>query len=233
MGPKGLSLVPVRYVDRLLVDSNCSKSSYSMKECVPYTTRFHKKNLKNFTYGCYVSNHFYHFSECPIASKLSLNSEVLFHKIYHLHIFTFSSIKRKMVYKSKSAVCVGTSFLPIATSYLCATLFLFSLVILMSNTSNAFAPIHKPIGAFSDRSIVKTHSSSTTLFGIGSVLGRVRDSLTSKERSRDDLKIGIAGFYDRSSKLWEEGEFEVGMHLFCINDNKNLDCIIFSVFILI
>jgi len=26
----------------------------------------------------------------------------------------------------------------------------------------------------------------------------------SKERSREELKIGIAGFYDRSSKLWEE-----------------------------
>jgi tocopherol O-methyltransferase len=33
---------------------------------------------------------------------------------------------------------------------------------------------------------------------------RVRDSLLNKERSREDLKIGIAGFYDRSSKLWED-----------------------------
>jgi tocopherol O-methyltransferase len=29
------------------------------------------------------------------------------------------------------------------------------------------------------------------------------DSISSKERSREDLKLGIAGFYDRSSKLWE------------------------------
>lgn len=35
-------------------------------------------------------------------------------------------------------------------------------------------------------------------------LKRVKDSVTSQERSREDLKIGIAGFYDRSSKLWEE-----------------------------
>lgn len=40
--------------------------------------------------------------------------------------------------------------------------------------------------------------------GIGQTLHRVRDSLTDKERSREDLKLGIAGFYDRSSKLWED-----------------------------
>ena len=33
---------------------------------------------------------------------------------------------------------------------------------------------------------------------------RVRDSILNKERTREDLKIGIAGFYDRSSKLWED-----------------------------
>lgn len=33
---------------------------------------------------------------------------------------------------------------------------------------------------------------------------RVADSVTNKERSREDLKIGIAGFYDRSSQLWED-----------------------------
>lgn len=48
-------------------------------------------------------------------------------------------------------------------------------------------------------------SSSTSLsMGVGSAIGRVRDSLLSRERSREDLKIGIAGFYDRSSQLWEE-----------------------------
>ena len=39
---------------------------------------------------------------------------------------------------------------------------------------------------------------------VGTAIRRVRDSLTNRERSREDLKIGIAGFYDRSSKLWED-----------------------------
>jgi len=51
------------------------------------------------------------------------------------------------------------------------------------------------------------HTTSTTTLsalGIRSTISRVRDSLTSKERTREQLKIGIAGFYDRSSKLWED-----------------------------
>jgi tocopherol O-methyltransferase len=32
---------------------------------------------------------------------------------------------------------------------------------------------------------------------------RIRDSFTSQERSSEELKLGIAGFYDRSSALWE------------------------------
>jgi len=53
--------------------------------------------------------------------------------------------------------------------------------------------------------VTSTRSSSTRLQAVGSTLvKRVRDSLTSQERSREDLKIGIAGFYDRSSKLWED-----------------------------
>jgi hypothetical protein len=39
---------------------------------------------------------------------------------------------------------------------------------------------------------------------VGTTARRVRDSILSKERSREDLKLGIAGFYDRSSKLWED-----------------------------
>ena len=45
---------------------------------------------------------------------------------------------------------------------------------------------------------------STSLFGIRSTLARARDSIFSKERSDADLKDGIAFFYDRSSKLWED-----------------------------
>ena len=45
---------------------------------------------------------------------------------------------------------------------------------------------------------------STSLYGVRSGIRRARDSLLNKERSREDLKLGIAGFYDRSSKLWED-----------------------------
>mmetsp|Transcript_13336 Transcript_13336/g.28958 ORF Transcript_13336/g.28958 Transcript_13336/m.28958 type:complete len:347 (+) Transcript_13336:39-1079(+) len=47
-------------------------------------------------------------------------------------------------------------------------------------------------------------SISTELRGVRTVARRVRDSITSKERTPEDLKVGIAGFYDRSSKLWED-----------------------------
>jgi len=45
---------------------------------------------------------------------------------------------------------------------------------------------------------------TTPTMGVISSVKRIRDSVLNKERSRQDLKIGIAGFYDRSSKLWEE-----------------------------
>lgn len=52
------------------------------------------------------------------------------------------------------------------------------------------------------------HTSSTTSLEMAVSLrkgaSRIIDSLTNKERSREDLKIGIAGFYDRSSQLWEQ-----------------------------
>mmetsp|Transcript_9263 Transcript_9263/g.14277 ORF Transcript_9263/g.14277 Transcript_9263/m.14277 type:complete len:349 (+) Transcript_9263:36-1082(+) len=47
-------------------------------------------------------------------------------------------------------------------------------------------------------------SSSTSLYGVRSVVRRARDSLLSKDRTDKDLKDGIAFFYDRSSKLWED-----------------------------
>jgi len=53
-----------------------------------------------------------------------------------------------------------------------------------------------------------------------SVVRRVRDSLLSKERSRKDLKIGIAGFYDRSSKLWEDVWGEHMHHGYYIPENR-------------
>lgn len=48
--------------------------------------------------------------------------------------------------------------------------------------------------------------------GVVSGVKRVRDSLLSRERSKEELKIGIAGFYDRSSKLWEDVWGEVRYH---------------------
>lgn len=59
-------------------------------------------------------------------------------------------------------------------------------------------------------SITSTSTTTTTALGMtstsstGKTFRRIRDSLSSKQRSREDLKIGIAGFYDRSSKLWED-----------------------------
>ena len=47
-------------------------------------------------------------------------------------------------------------------------------------------------------------SSSTALSGVRSAARRVRDSILSRDRTDEDLKDGIAFFYDRSSKLWED-----------------------------
>ena len=44
-----------------------------------------------------------------------------------------------------------------------------------------------------------------------STLQRIKSSLANKERTKEELKIGIAGFYDRSSKLWEDVWGEVRM----------------------
>lgn len=49
---------------------------------------------------------------------------------------------------------------------------------------------------------------------------RVRDSLLAKERSREDLKLGIAGFYDRSSKLWEDVWGEVCVYRYVRTQHK-------------
>jgi tocopherol O-methyltransferase len=73
------------------------------------------------------------------------------------------------------------------------------------------------------REVAKPSTSSSTLLsaiGIGRSLKRVRDSLTSRDRSREDLKIGIAGFYDRSSKLWEEQWGEHMHHGYYIPANR-------------
>jgi tocopherol O-methyltransferase len=48
-----------------------------------------------------------------------------------------------------------------------------------------------------------TTRTALPMASVGRLARRVVDSITNKERSREDLKIGIAGFYDRSSQLWE------------------------------
>lgn len=74
------------------------------------------------------------------------------------------------------------------------------LVVLLCATETAFGWV-SPNQNVGRRPIT---SGSSLNMGVGSAVKRVRDSLLSKERTRKDLKIGIAGFYDRSSKLWEE-----------------------------
>ena len=98
-------------------------------------------------------------------------------------------------------------------------------------SSSAFRPIH---GLFtmpiynSRRSTSTTRTFSTTKknennterSGVSSFFRRIKDSLASKERSRKDLKIGIAGFYDRSSKLWEDVWGEHMHHGYYIPANR-------------
>lgn len=55
---------------------------------------------------------------------------------------------------------------------------------------------------------------------IASRARRVRDSLLNKERSREELTLGIAGFYDRSSKLWEDVWGEHMHHGYYVPENR-------------
>ena len=59
-------------------------------------------------------------------------------------------------------------------------------------------------GVVSFTKLTSARHGVTSLFGVRSAVGRVRDSLLSRERTDKDLKDGIAFFYDRSSKLWED-----------------------------
>eukprot|EP00566_Odontella_aurita_P020414 CAMPEP_0113583600 /NCGR_PEP_ID=MMETSP0015_2-20120614/32612_1 /TAXON_ID=2838 /ORGANISM="Odontella" /LENGTH=356 /DNA_ID=CAMNT_0000488505 /DNA_START=31 /DNA_END=1101 /DNA_ORIENTATION=- /assembly_acc=CAM_ASM_000160 len=81
--------------------------------------------------------------------------------------------------------------------------------LLLAAVAAAFAPSIEAFSPSSSSAVVGNaaafRSRSTRLqMGVGSAARRVRDSVLSKERNREDLKIGIAGFYDRSSKLWED-----------------------------
>lgn len=58
--------------------------------------------------------------------------------------------------------------------------------------------------SFKTRTTLESRTSLDMVSALKKTARRVVDSVTNKERSREDLKIGIAGFYDRSSKLWED-----------------------------
>lgn len=59
---------------------------------------------------------------------------------------------------------------------------------------------------FNSAGVSRRHRHGTTSLSMGlvSTVNRIRDSVLSKDRSREELTVGIAGFYDRSSKLWED-----------------------------
>jgi hypothetical protein len=83
-----------------------------------------------------------------------------------------------------------------------ATIFLFCILLLcIGESAVGWVSLHQSIGR---RPSSATGSGSSLNMGVTSTLKRVKDSVLSKERTRKDLKIGIAGFYDRSSKLWED-----------------------------
>ena len=80
---------------------------------------------------------------------------------------------------------------------------LIGLIATATNSVDAFSLSSQQASRTLHKTFQSTSSTSLSA-GIGSIVSRVSDSLRSKERSREDLKIGIAGFYDRSSQLWEE-----------------------------
>ena len=77
----------------------------------------------------------------------------------------------------------------------------FMLLLCIKKSAVGWVSSHQMIGR---RTVSITRNGSNLQMGLTSGLKRVRDSILSKERTRKDLKIGIAGFYDRSSKLWED-----------------------------
>jgi len=71
----------------------------------------------------------------------------------------------------------------------------------LPQTVSSFSSLRPPSISNRAKSI---ETSSTSLFGVRSAIRRARDSVLSRERTDKDLKDGIAFFYDRSSKLWED-----------------------------
>jgi tocopherol O-methyltransferase len=72
--------------------------------------------------------------------------------------------------------------------------------LLSSPSTLAFPP---PTNYAARPNQVPTALEMSVIASVSNRARRIRDSILSRERSSDELKIGIAGFYDRSSKLWE------------------------------
>lgn len=72
--------------------------------------------------------------------------------------------------------------------------------LLSSSSTLAFPP---PTNYAARPNQVPTALEMSVIASVSNRARRIRDSILSRERSSDELKIGIAGFYDRSSKLWE------------------------------
>ena len=85
-----------------------------------------------------------------------------------------------------------------------------------------------PAARMAHRSVrlVPSTSSSSTALGASKMIPlistltkaskKLRDSVSSKERTREELKSGIAAFYDRSSQLWEQVWGEHMHHGACV-----------------
>lgn len=65
-----------------------------------------------------------------------------------------------------------------------------------------------------------TSSSTTQLFGIRKRIKSIYDTITNQDYNNDELKVGIAGFYDRSSLLWENVWGEHMHHGYYIPENR-------------
>ena len=102
--------------------------------------------------------------------------------------------------------------------------FVSFLVFLQTSSITSFASNHefgRNVAAFGiERGGEGKRTKSSLFMGVGTTLGRVKDSILSRERTREDLKIGIAGFYDRSSALWEEVWGEHMHHGYYIPENR-------------
>jgi tocopherol O-methyltransferase len=79
---------------------------------------------------------------------------------------------------------------------------------------------NSPIIITSNSKHQRLYASTATPGWIGRTYRRVKASITNQDYTRDELKIGIAGFYDRSSLLWENVWGEHMHHGYYIPANR-------------